>query len=211
MDSLHMKVLLVDDHFIVREGVRTVLTSEGDISIIEAQSSEEALELWAREHPDLVILDLNLGDSSGLELLRRLVQSDKSAKVLVLSMYFERVYAASALQAGARGYVSKGARPDEFVAAVQQVSRGGWYVESGIATELVVGKLCEETELDQLTAREIDLLRLLGEGKDYAQIAVIVGVSYKTVANSFVAMRKKLAVETTADLLRLFAKNAHST
>jgi two-component system, NarL family, invasion response regulator UvrY len=201
-----MKILLVDDHVAVREGVRDVLALEGDISIFEARSSEEALELWAGERPDLVILDLNLGNSSGLELLRRLLQSNKAAKILVLSMYFEPAYAATALQAGARGYVSKGARPEEFVDAVRQVGRGGRYVERHLAAELVIGKFFKEDRLDELTAREIDLLRLLREGKNYAEIAAIIGVSYKTVANSFAAIREKLAVETTADLLQLSAE-----
>jgi two-component system, NarL family, invasion response regulator UvrY len=202
-----MKILLVDDHVAVREGVRDVLAPESDISIIEAQSSEEALELWACERPDLVILDLNLGNSSGLELLRRLVQSNKGAKVLVLSVYFEPAYAASALQVGARGYVSKGVHPEEFVDAVRQVGRGGRYVERNIATELVIGKFFKEDRLDDLTAREIDLLRLFREGKSYAQIAAIIGVSHKTVANSFGTIREKLAVGRTADLLQLSAES----
>lgn len=201
-----MKVLVVDDHLVVRQGIRDVLATEEDISILEAQSSDDALELWACERPDLVILDLNLGDSSGLELLRRLIQSDKTAKVLILSMYFERAYAASALQAGARGYVSKNARPEELVDAVRQVGNGGRYVERDIATQLVIGKFFKEVELDRLSAREIDLLRLLREGKSYTQIAATIGLSCKTVANAFVVIRKKLAVKTTTDLIRFCAK-----
>jgi DNA-binding NarL/FixJ family response regulator len=198
-----MNILLVDDHAVVRAGVRGLLATEADVSIIEAASGEEALDICRRARPDLVILDLNLPGSSGLELLRRLVQLDKSIRILVLSMHSEPVYAARALQAGARGYISKSAAAEEFVEAVQQVGRGGHYIEREMAAELALGRFSRLNPLDQLTAREVDILRLLGEGKTYTQIAAVLGVSYKTVANSSSAMREKLAVETTADLIRL--------
>jgi two-component system, NarL family, invasion response regulator UvrY len=198
-----MKILLVDDHVVVRAGVRRLLATEVDISILEAESSQEALDLWRRERPDLIVLDLNLIGSSGLELLRRFVQLDETVKILILSMHSEPVYAARALQAGARGYISKSAGADEFVDAVRQVSKGGHYVEREIAAEIAVGKFLKKDPLDQLTTREIDILRLLGEGKSYTQIAAALGVAYKTVANSSSMIREKLAVETTADLIRL--------
>jgi two-component system, NarL family, invasion response regulator UvrY len=198
-----MKVLLVDDHAVVRAGVRRLLESETGISIVEAEDSHGALEIWRRERPNLIILDLNLTESSGLELLRRLIQLDKGAKILVLSMHSEPVYAARALQSGARGYVSKSAGADELVNAVKQVGKGGHYIEREIAAELAVAKYSQKNPLDQLTTREVDILRLLGQGKSYAQIAEAVGVSYKTVANTSSLMKQKLAVETTADLIRL--------
>jgi two-component system invasion response regulator UvrY len=198
-----MKILLVDDHAVVRAGVRRLLATEPDVSILEAESGGAALELYRRERPDLVVLDLNLTGSSGLELLRNLVQSDKTVKVLILSMHSEPVYVARALQAGARGYVSKSAGADELVNAVRQVGRGGHYVEREIAAELAVTKFSTKDPFDQLTTREIDILRLLGEGHSYAQIARAVGVSYKTIANSSSTIKEKLSVETTADLIRL--------
>jgi two-component system, NarL family, invasion response regulator UvrY len=202
-----MKVLLVDDHAVVRAGVRRLLASEAGISIVEAETSRDAVEAWRREQPNLIILDLNLTDSSGLELLRRLIQLDKSAKILVLSMHSEPVYAARALQAGARGYVSKSAGAEEFVNAVRQVGKGGHYVEREIAAELAIAKFSQKNPLDQLTTREVDILRLLGQGKSYSQIAAAVGVSYKTVANTSSLMKQKLSVETTADLIRLSIEN----
>ena len=198
-----MRILLVDDHEVVRAGVRRLLATEPDVSISETATSPEALDLYRRERPDLVVLDLNLVGSSGLELLRRLVQADKTANVLILSMHSEPMYAARALQAGARGYVSKSAGAEEFVNAVRQVGRGGHYIEREIAAELAIGKFSSKDSFGQLTAREIDILRLLGEGQSYAQIAAAVGVSYKTIANSSSVIKEKLAVETTADLIRL--------
>lgn len=202
-----MKILLVDDHAVVRAGVRRLLASEVDFSILEAESSQEALDIYRREQPDLIVLDLNLTGSSGLELIRRLVQLDKSVKILVLTMHAEPVYAARSLQAGARGYVSKSASAEEFIDAVRQVGKGGRYIEREIAAELAVGRFSRVDPLDQLTAREVDILRLLGEGKSYSQIAAVLGVSYKTVANSSSVIREKLAVETTADLIRLSVEN----
>jgi DNA-binding NarL/FixJ family response regulator len=202
-----VKILLVDDHAVVRAGVRQLLASEVDVLILEANSSQEVLDIYRHDRPDLVVLDLNLIGSSGLELIRRLVQLDKSSKILVLSMHSEPVYAARALQVGARGYVSKSASADEFVDAVRQVGKGGRYIEREIAAELAVGKFSKIDPLDQLTVREIDILRLLGEGKSYTQIAAVLGVSYKTIANSSSVIREKLAVETTADLIRLSVEN----
>jgi len=198
-----MKILLVDDHAVVRAGVRRLLATEPDVGIFEAASAGDALDLYRRERPDLIILDLNLTGSSGLELLRRLLQSDKAAKVLILSMHSEAIYAARALEAGAKGYVSKSAGAEEFVNAVRQVARGGHYVEQEIAAELAVGKFSVADPLERLTPRETDILRLLGEGQSYAQIAAAVGVSYKTIANASSAIKEKLSVQRTADLIRL--------
>ena len=170
-------------------------------------SSPSALDLYRRERPDLVILDLNLVGSSGLELLRRLLQFDKAAKVLILSMHSEAIYAARALQAGARGYVSKSAGAEEFVDAVRQVAQGGRYVEREISAELAIGKFSSDDPFDRLSTREVDILRLLGEGQSYAQIAAAVGVSYKTIANASSMIKEKLAVDTTADLIRLSIEN----
>jgi two-component system, NarL family, invasion response regulator UvrY len=198
-----MKILLVDDHAVVRAGVRRLLAAEVGISILEADSSQKALDVLRRERPDLIVLDINFPGSSGLELLRQLVQMDKSAKILVLSMHSEPVYAARALQIGARGYVSKSATAEEFVEAVRQVGSGKRYIENEIALQLAVRKLSRTDPVDQLTAREIDILRLLGEGKTYMQIAAALGVSYKTVANASCVIREKLEVDTTAELIRL--------
>jgi two-component system invasion response regulator UvrY len=197
------KILLVDDHAVARAGMRGLLTAEPGVAILEAESGGEALEICRREPPALVILDLNLGDSSGLEVLRRIVTLDKSIRVLVLSMHSEPIYAARALQAGALGYVSKSAAADEFVAAVRTVRRGERYIERELAMHLAVSKFSEKDPLDELTAREVDILRGLGEGRSYAEIAAGIGVSYKTIANASTRIKKKLGVDRTADLIRL--------
>ncbi|HXQ46991.1 MAG TPA: response regulator transcription factor, partial [Caulobacteraceae bacterium] len=160
------------------------------------------LALARAEAIDLIILDLNLPGLGGLELLRRLVVVS-SARILVLSMHAEPLYAARALDAGAAGYVSKNASPDELIAAVQRVAGGGRYVEGEIAQALALQGAALGQPIGQLSAREMEIMRLLGAGNSLAEIAEALGVGYKTVANTASQMKLKLGVARTADLVRL--------
>ena len=198
-----MKILLVDDHIVVREGVRRLLAGIGGVQLIEADNGQEALSLFRSDRPDLVLLDLNLSGIGGLELLRRLLSINEKARIVVFSMHAEPIYAARALRLGARGYVSKSAGAEELVAAVKRVSEGGRYVESEIASELAFSQLANEDPLQQLTTREIEILRLLGDGNSLTEIAQATGVAYKTVANTCSIIKSKLGVERTADLIRV--------
>jgi two-component system, NarL family, invasion response regulator UvrY len=198
-----MKILLVDDHMVVREGVRRLLSDMDGVQIFEAASGEEALALFAKERPELVLLDLNLTGIGGLELLRRLLAEDDKVRVVVFSMHAEPIYAARALRLGARGYVSKSAGADELITAVKRVAEGGRYVEREIAGELAFTQISSDDPLQQLTTREIEILRLLGEGNSLTEIAQATGVAYKTVANTCSIIKSKLGVERTADLIRV--------
>ncbi len=198
-----MKILLVDDHSVVREGVRRLLSGLEDTELCEAASGEEALALFRTERPEMVLLDLNLTGIGGLELLRRLLAEDEAVRVVVFSMHAEPVYAARALRLGARGYVSKSAGADELVTAVKRVAEGGRYVEREIAGELAFAQLSAKDPLQQLTTREIEILRLLREGNSLTEIAQATGVAYKTVANTCSIIKSKLGVERTADLIRV--------
>lgn len=198
-----MKILLVDDHIVVREGVRRLLAGIGGVELVEAATGQEALTLFHSERPDLVLLDLNLSGIGGLELLRRLLSINEKARIVVFSMHAEPIYAARALRLGARGYVSKSAGAEELVAAVKRVAEGGRYVESEIASELAFSQLATEDPLQQLTTREIEILRLLGDGNSLTEIAKATGVAYKTVANTCSIIKSKLGVERTADLIRV--------
>lgn len=198
-----MKILLVDDHIVVREGVRRLLQGMRGVELSEATTGQEALTLFGKERPDLVLLDLNLTGIGGLELLRRLLAEDEKVRVVVFSMHAEPIYAARALRLGARGYVSKSAGADELVTAVKRVAEGGRYVEREIAGELAFTQVSPEDPLQQLTTREIEILRLLGEGNSLTEIAQAIGVAYKTVANACSIIKSKLGVERTADLIRV--------
>ena len=198
-----MKILLIDDHIVVREGVRRLLAEISEMQLFEASTGEEALATFRRLAPDLILLDLNLTGIGGLELLRRLLSEDDKARVVVFSMHSEPLYAARALRLGARGYVSKSAGADELVMAVTRVAEGGRYVERQIASELAFTQLSAEDPLQQLTMREIEILRLLGEGNSLAEIAQTIGIAYKTVANTCSIIKNKLGVGRTADLIRV--------
>jgi DNA-binding NarL/FixJ family response regulator len=198
-----MKILLVDDHIVVREGVRRLLSDLPGVRLYEASTGQEALELFRKEHPEMVLLDLNLAGIGGLELLRRLIAEDEKVRVVVFSMHAEPIYAARALRLGARGYVSKSAGADELVTAVKRVADGGRYVEREIAGELAFTQVSAEDPLQQLTTREIEILRLLGEGNSLTEIAQKVGVAYKTIANTCSIIKSKIGVERTADLIRV--------
>jgi DNA-binding NarL/FixJ family response regulator len=199
-----MKLLLVDDHVLVRQGVRRLLSAIPGVEIFEAATSFEALAVFRQQSPDVVVLDISLAGASGLELLKRLLIENPNSKILMLSMHAEAIYAARAVQAGARGYISKAASAEELVTAVLRVSEGKRYVEREIATDLAMKQFCGDGDLlERLTMREIEILRLLGEGKSLSAIASTLGVAYKTVANACSLMKGKLAVERTADLIRM--------
>jgi two-component system, NarL family, invasion response regulator UvrY len=198
-----VKVLVVDDHSVVREGLRRLLMALPNIEIFDAATGREALSFLQKQQPDLVVLDLHLPGIGGIELLRRLITMSPSVRVLVFSMHAEKMYAARALQAGARGYVSKNASPEELQIALNRVIEGGRYVEREIAQELAVHGPVDADPWNRLTERDLEILRLLSEGRSLAQIAAAIGVSYKTVANICTQIKAKLGVTRTADLVRL--------
>jgi two-component system, NarL family, invasion response regulator UvrY len=200
-----VKILLVDDHAIVRSGLRRLFAAElPGVRICEAKTGREALALARTEQPALIMLDLNLPGLGGLELLRRMVSEHPKARVIVLSMHAETLYATRALRAGAVGYLSKNASPEELLEAVRRVAAGGCYIEAEIAQGLALQAVGETANLmDRLTERDLEIMRLLGDGQGLSSIADALGVSYKTVANTCSQIKAKLRVARTADLVRL--------
>lgn len=204
-----MKVLVVDDHVIVREGVARLLAAIDRVEIREAETTQDALAAFRRERPDVVVLDINLKGGSGLELLRRLRSEDPDTRVVIFSMYSDVVYATSARRAGAIGYVSKSATSDQLLTAVRRAARGETYVDTGIAEEMALSAFSPQEPSSQLTARELEILRMLADGRSLSDIADTLGVAYKTVANTCTRIKEKLGVERTADLIRFAIENQH--
>ena len=198
-----MKALLIDDHSIVRAGLRRVLAALPEFGILEAANGRDALALVRAERPDLVVLDLNLPGVGGFELLKRIVAEHPAARVLVFSMQTEALFASRALLAGARGYMSKNASPAELLTAIRRVAQGGRYIEAEIAQELALQTAGRSQPWQQLTERDIEIVRLLGAGRTLAEIADTLGLGYKTVANTCSQIKSKLGVGRTADLIRL--------
>jgi two-component system, NarL family, invasion response regulator UvrY len=201
-----MKILIVDDHPIVRAGLRRLLAAqtETETEVWEAASGKEALSVFKQQRPTLVVLDLNLPGIGGLELIARLKVVDPAARILVLSMHDDQLHVTRALQAGAAGYVSKNAPPNEILEAIRRVSAGRNYVEHEIAEELVFSRiLFSSNPLSDLSSRDLEILRLLAEGCTLPQIADTVGISYKTAANNCTQIKSKLGAASTADLIRV--------
>jgi DNA-binding NarL/FixJ family response regulator len=198
-----MKILLVDDHVIVRSGLRNLLTSAMHTEILEAATGRDALLRQRRERPDIVLLDLNLPGIGGLELLRRMLMEDKAARILVLSMHVEPLYVTRAMEVGARGYLSKNTSADELLTAVRRVMGGGRYIENEIAQELALHSVGPGRGLPDLTERELEIMRLLADGMSLTEIADALAVGYKTVANGCSQIKAKLGVTRTNELVRL--------
>jgi DNA-binding NarL/FixJ family response regulator len=198
-----MKILLVDDHEIVRNGLRNLLMSVPGTRITEAATGRDALVRLRQDRPDLVLLDLNLPGIGGLELLRRMLVEDKAAQILVLSMHAEPLYAARAMELGARGYLSKNASADEVLAAVRRITDGGRYIENEIAQDLALQTVAPGHGLQDLTERELEIMRLLADGMGLSEMADALGIGYKTVANACSQIKAKLGVTRTNDLVRL--------
>jgi two-component system invasion response regulator UvrY len=198
-----MNILLVDDHAVVRSGLRNLLTTAMDVRISEAANGRDALSRLRQIRPDLVLLDLSLPGIGGLELLRRMLLEDKEARILVLSMHAEPLYVARAMELGARGYLSKNASAEELLTAVRRTIDGGRYIENDIAQELALRAVAPANVLHALTERDLEIMRLLAEGLGLTEIAGALGVSYKTIANTCSQIKAKLGVTRTNDLIRL--------
>jgi two-component system, NarL family, invasion response regulator UvrY len=196
-------LLVVDDHAIVRSGIRRLLGERTDIQVLEAATGEEALHMVMDRPVNLIVLDLNLPGLGGLELLRRLVRAAPKAPILVFSQHAEAIYATKALEAGARGFVSKNAMPEEFLEAVDAVLAGAIAIEKSVQREMAVRDLAEDAYLRPLTERDIEILRLLAAGNSLSEIAAKLGIAYKTVANTLSRIKEKLGVGQTSDLIRI--------
>ncbi|MDB5516484.1 MAG: DNA-binding response regulator [Tardiphaga sp.] len=203
-----MRILIVDDHAIVVSGCRALLAAEPDIEMLEASDAESGEQVFLAEQPDVCILDINLPGVSGFELARRMLAHAASARIIMFSMNDDPVFAVRAIETGAKGYVSKSGDPHDLVEAIREVGKGGVYLPSSIARNIAfAGRSLANSPLAKLTTREIEILRLLGAGKSLTEIAWMIQVSYKTIANTSSAMRQKLGVRSSAELVRLAIEN----
>ncbi|PWB83030.1 MAG: DNA-binding response regulator [Methylocystaceae bacterium] len=204
-----MRILIIDDHPMVIEGCRGMLAGQPDIEVFEARNADEALEMHATTNPDLVVLDLNLPGVSGFELLRRMLKRDPDSRVLVFTMNDDPAFAARSIDLGARGYIAKSEDPAAFIKAIRAVAKGERYLSNNLAVRLAFAdqKLGARGPLDTLNGREIEILRNLADGKDMTEIAHLMKVSYKTVANSCALLKRKLGARSRADLIRIAVEN----
>ena len=203
-----VRVILVDDHAVVREGYRRLLERTRDIEVLaEAASGEEAYRLFCEMSPDVVVLDINLPGMSGIEATRRILAREPDARVLVFSMHEDALFGSRALQAGARGYVTKASAPEVLVEAVRTVAQGRVFISHDMAQHLALQTVPgQEMPLDTLSPREFEVFRLLAEGKPVSEIARILSLSQKTIANYQSAIRQKLEADTSAQMVWIALK-----
>lgn len=198
-DTRPIRVLLVDDHQLVRDGLHSRLGETPGIEVVgEAGTGREALTLAADLQPDLVLLDIGLPDMSGLDVAAKLGDVAPGTRALMLSMYDNREYVLSALRAGAAGYVLKDATSKEIIAAIRAVAAGASYCSASLTTALATGG----SEPPTLTEREREILILVAKGNSNKRIAQQLDVSVRTVETHRLNLRKKLGIETPAGLIR---------
>jgi two-component system, NarL family, invasion response regulator UvrY len=203
-----IRILLVDDHAIVREGYRALLSKQPGMQVIaEAGDSMQAYQLFKQYQPDLLITDISLPGGSGLELIAHIKQRQNDAKILVFSMHQNPGFAEQDVRAGALGYVSKSSPPEELLHAIGEVHAGRQILSADIAQAIAIEKLGHERKaLQSLTVREFEILRLLVAGRNNDDIARILSISPKTVGNCHYLIKRKLGVANDIELTRLAMK-----
>ncbi len=200
-----IRVLLVDDHAVVRAGYRTLLDSAPEIEVVaEAERGEEACQRFAELQPDVVVMDLSLPGIGGLEAIRRIVARDREAAILVFSMHDDTAFVEKALAAGARGYITKNSAAEVMIDAVRAVAAGQAFIDHELAKNMALRRAGRGRELfDCLTTREFQIFTLLAHGMTPAETANELALSYKTVANYTTQIKAKLDVKTNTELVHL--------
>ncbi len=194
-----IRIALVDDHILVREGIRTLLSMVDHFEIAgEAGSGSEALELVAREQPDILLMDIGLKDINGLELTGIIKKRHPATKVLILSMYDNQEYVSSSLRMGASGYVLKEAPSQDIISAIDVLAVGGRFYSGDVAHKLAQ----EETEEGELTPRERQVLLMMAQGLNNKAMARELAISVRTVETYRLNIRRKLDIEKPADLVK---------
>jgi two-component system, NarL family, invasion response regulator UvrY len=200
-----IRILVADDHAIVRRGLRQIVADESDMEVVgEAQTAQKILDLAREEEWDVIVLNISMPGRGGFEALKALKQTHSKRPVLVLSMYPEDQFAVRAFRAGAAGYMTKESAPEELVQAIRKVVRGGKYVSPSLAEKLA-GELGEDAERpphEALSEREYHVLCLLASGKTVTQIAAEMSLSVKTISTYRARLLEKMRMKTNAEVTR---------
>jgi DNA-binding NarL/FixJ family response regulator len=204
-----IRILLADDHTVVRQGFRAILAQQPDIQIVgEAGNGKEVLALAQSTAPDVVVMDVAMPELNGMEATRRLIAAMPQVKILALSMHKDAIYVREMLKAGARGYLLKDSGEQDLLEAVRAVSRGGEYISPALQPALASAwKVGGSTPLDQLTSREREVLQLIAEGKTNKEVANLLNISAFTVDAHRGRIMEKLNVHNVNELVRFAVRN----
>jgi DNA-binding NarL/FixJ family response regulator len=197
------RILLADDHAVIRQGLKTLLERRGFQVVCEASNGQEALRAADKALPEVAILDISMPVLNGVDAAREMTKSSPKTKVILLTQHDEDQYVTEALRSGAKGYVLKSQAADDLVHAIREVCRGSVYLSPGISRTVVDAYLSKRyVPADPLSGRERQVLQLVGEGKSTRDIAIQLGISVKTAESHRARLMKKLDIHETASLVR---------
>lgn len=205
-----INILMVDDHSIVREGLRRIIESTLGMNIIaEASTGEEALELIFKEKYDIVILDISMPGKNGLQTLKEIKKYNNDIPVLMLSMHAEEQYAIRAIKAGASGYLTKDSASDQLVSAIKKINNGRKYISTGVAELLATDLYHDSDKLphESLSDREFEVMKLIIKGTSAREIAAELSISDKTVSTYRGRILKKMSMKNISDLIHYSIEN----
>ena len=199
-----IRIMLVDDHAVVRAGVRRLLEQDTRFLVVaECDSGERAYQQFGEYLPDITVMDLSMPGMGGMEAIGRIIARYPTAKLLVLSMHENAAFASQAIKAGARGYLPKNGLAEELIGALESIANDQTYINANISKKITQQYLSnEENRLQQLSAREFEIFRLLAEGSDSNLIASTLNISSKTVANYQTSIKQKLGINNSVELVR---------
>lgn len=206
--SKKVTIVLVDDHAVVRAGVKRLLEQEPLFEVIgEAESGEKGYQLFGALKPDVMMMDLSMPGMGGLEAIRRIMMRHEKAKILILSMHEDLSFANQALKLGAKGYLIKNTLGDDLLKAIKVISHGEVFLSDEIAKKIAVSSIKgEQDPIHDLSAREFEIFRLLAEGLEVDAIATTLNISSKTVSNYQTMIKQKLNINTPVELIRYAIK-----
>ncbi len=198
-----IRVLVIEDHPIVRDGCQRIFNQRPDIEMVEASSGADGLALNKSFRPHVVVLDIGLPDASGFDILPKLIAENAKAAIIVLSMYGTQSFVTSALEKGAVAYITKNDDPNTLLQAIDKVRNGEIYLGQAVAQTLAMTNLSPSSNpLRNLSDRERQIIFLLGDGRSLTEISVELNLGYKTVANTVSLIKQKLGIGTTTALVK---------
>ena len=202
MPQHQIRVMLVDDHAVVRMGFRLLLQGTADIQVsAEAESGEDAVRLFGEVRPEVVVMDISMPGIGGLEAIGRILAREPAARILVLSGHEDAMHARRVLKAGAVGYLTKRSAAEELIQAIRQVHQGKTYLEPGIAQQLAVQQLTgDKSPVDMLSEKEFKVFLALAKGQSVAEIAQVMSLSPRTVGTHLYNIKQKLGAANSAEL-----------
>ncbi|QDM19105.1 response regulator transcription factor [Tardiphaga sp. vice352] len=199
-----VKLLIVDDHPVVVSGCRSLFASDPSITIDDAVDEKSGHRAYLAKRPDVTIIDINLPDLSGFELMRRIRRDDPKARIIMFSMNDDPAFVVRAIELGAQGYVSKGDDPRLLIKAVRKVAAGENFISPHLAEAVAFsGAAIRANPATNMSARELEILRLLSRGDKIVEVADTLDISYKTVANTTSILKQKLGARNHSDLVRI--------